>query len=331
MRKSVIYNLDITEVIVMGRKKDNWFGQLYNFNNKERSTNNYIKYMLLRTQSMFKYNGLPDTIPQKYLELFLQMNGHCAIVSVNGLLYAVEGGYGGTPDPYYIPTEYIVANPALELTKTYTIDSDCVIMQNDILNLGLYPLMLKYSTALTENDISMRMVSINARIQSLISAGDDRTKKEADAFIKGIEDGKLSAVFESQFLDGIRTQPYGNTGNSNLITNLIEYHQYQKASFFNDLGLNANYNMKRESLNSNESQLNDDMLKPLIDEMLETRRECLEKVNNMYGTNITVDLSSVWKENEQEHDAELDILESQAEKEDNEDEQSQGDVSELDE
>ena len=72
------------------------------------------------------------------------------------------------------------------------------------------------------------------------------------------------------------------------LTNLIEYHQYLKAGLFNELGLNSNYNMKRESINSNESQLNDDMLHPLIDDMLARRREALEEVNAMFGLNVSV-------------------------------------------
>ena len=60
--------------------------------------------------------------------------------------------------------------------------------------------------------------------------------------------------------------------------------------------------MKRESLNSNETQLNDDMLHPFIDNMLKCRREALAKINEKYGTNITVEFNSAWKTNEVELD-----------------------------
>jgi PhoPQ-activated pathogenicity-related protein len=55
--------------------------------------------------------------------------------------------------------------------------------------------------------------------------------------------------------------------------------------------------MKRESLNSNETQLNDDMLIPLVDDMLICRQEMIESLNNKYGLNITVELSDVWANN----------------------------------
>ena len=97
-----------------------------------------------------------------------------------------------------------------------------------------------------------------------------------------------------------------------ILTDLIEERQYVKASFFNELGLNSNYNMKRESINSNESQLNDDMLHPLIDTMLAMRKEALEEVNAMFGTNITVEFNSAWADNEIENDLTMEVMEAEA-------------------
>jgi hypothetical protein len=66
--------------------------------------------------------------------------------------------------------------------------------------------------------------------------------------------------------------------------------------------------MKRESINSNESQLNDDMLHPLIDNMLAERKAGIKKVNDMFGTDIEVDFSGAWLSNEIEEQAILDTM-----------------------
>ena len=47
--------------------------------------------------------------------------------------------------------------------------------------------------------------------------------------------------------------------------------------------------MKREALGAGESGLNADILFPLVDDMLANRQECLDEVNKMFGTNITVE------------------------------------------
>ena len=84
------------------------------------------------------------------------------------------------------------------------------------------------------------------------------------------------------------------TTNSVYITQLIELIQYYKASMYNELGLNANYNMKRERLNLGEVSMNVDVLLPYVDNMLKERQNAVEKINEMFDTEISVKLSSSW-------------------------------------
>ena len=102
----------------------------YDFKNKQRCVQNYVYYMLNRTLTMFEYDGLPDTIPKIDLERFIQQNGEVCIAKHNDNLYAFTAGLGGFPDVYYEPTEMIVANPALDLSKSYKIGIDCVRFRN---------------------------------------------------------------------------------------------------------------------------------------------------------------------------------------------------------
>lgn len=270
----------------------------YDFSDKKNCINTHIRYMLNRTQSMFKWDGLPDTIPQRNLELIIQCNGCAAFYKHNGELYAFSGGLGGEPNPYYMPTIFTIANPALKLSVNAEIDKDCVIVPNDAMYLGLLPLFSKYATSITENELSIMVALINSRIPALISSDNDGATKSAEKYIDDIKEGKLGVIASQAFFEGIKTQPYGANANTNIITNLIESQQYLRATWFNDLGLNANYNMKRESINSGESQLNDDALLPLIDNMLECRKKAVEKINKMFDTSISVDLASAWKDNQ---------------------------------
>lgn len=265
---------------------------------KDIITRQYVRYMFNRTNNIFHYEGLPKTIPARNLELYLQMNGLTGIAKVNGELYALVGGFGGEPNAYYEPTIYTVANPYLNYNAMLKNEKDCVVIYNDSTRFGLRDLNILYASLLAENKITMRLADINLRSMFLISAPDDRTKKSADAFIENLEKGKMSTVGESQFFDGVKVNPT-QSSYSNTLTDLIEYEQYLKASWFNDLGLDANYNMKRESLNSNESQMNDDALIPLVEDMLIQRKTGIEKVNEMFGTKITVELNSIWKKNQQ--------------------------------
>ena len=300
--------------------------KFYDFKNKDKSVSAYVGYMLSRTQSMFKYSGLPESIPQRIVELYMQTNGNVCFTKHNEQLYVFTGGLGGEPDEYYMPTIYTVSNPYLKFNKNLKIGVDCVVIPSDSLYIGLLPMYSRYASLMVENDISMRLVDINARIISLISAPDDRTEQAAKSYLKDIEDGKLGVIAETAFLDGVKTQPYASTGSSGRITDLIEYQQYLKAGWFNDLGLQSNYNMKRESINSNEAQLNEDALLPLIDDMLNCRKIGLEKVNAMFGTNITVELASSWSER-QDPEKEDEDLKNSGQPENEEEREEKEDVS----
>ena len=106
----------------------------------------------------------------------------------------------------------------------------------------------------------------------------------------------------------------------------IETKQYLMGSWLNELGLNANYNMKREAINESEADLNEDSLLPMIDDMLEQRKLLCENLNKKFGTNISVELSSSWKKIRKE----IDLREEQ-QKVDSEDNTSEEDVSGEDE
>lgn len=276
---------------------------LVNFEEKEKNFNDLIKIYLNRCLAMFKYTNLPDTIPQEYLELYLLKNGHCAIIKdKNDKLIATWGNFGAEPNEYYIPKEYLITNPYLKISKTeYDVAAgDIAVIKNDPLFVGILPILRKYLSLITENELSINLAIINTRIQQIISADDDATKASAELYLKRVNEGKQGVISSNAFLKGLNIIPTSGVNSNSAIQALIELEQYLKASLFNELGLNANYNMKRESLNSNESQLNDDMLRPLIDVMFEARKTNCDLINSKFDTNISVELSSTWKEMEED-------------------------------
>lgn len=296
------------------KSRNEWiFGQIKNpLEDKEYAVRNAVVQMLNKSTRIFKYENLPETIPQKDLEVLLQIGGFAIFGKDNqGDLYVYRGGLGGEPNPYYLPTTAVVANPALKLSRTYTIDDDCVVMLNDNFYQGLMPLFSKYANLLIEAEISLKYAIINARVPALVQADNDNTYKSAVEFFKKVTEGKEYGVIASrEFFDGIQSQDFYKQA---YIKDLIESIQYIKGSWYNEIGLNAAFNMKREAINKAEATMNEDILYPTVDTMLECRRQGLEKVNAMFGTNITVDFDSVWKQNDVQEELELEIMRNEAE------------------
>lgn len=296
-----------------------------NILNKKESVFNYFMLMLDRSNQMFKYSGLPKTISFEMLETFLQVNGHIGFAEVGGNLYALPGSLGGSQDCYYRPTQYIMANPVLgtvqgkilnhlePLDKEYWSQlTDCVLCKNDTNFQGLFYLFARYATQLAENDISVRSAQINSRQRTVVITQNDRQAASADAYFKNLEDGKIGATISKDFQDSIRV---ANTSTQapNTIIQLIELQQYLKASWFNEMGLNANFNMKREYLSEEELRASTDLLLPLVDNMLFCRQEALELVNKTFGTNISVEKNSAWANKQEELDTEQEQKEADLE------------------
>lgn len=298
-----------------------------NILDKERGINQYVSYMLDRTNSMFEYDNLPDTIPAYMLELYLQIFGYAAFVRVDSTnpintpstvttepgVYIMFGGIGGERDIYYRPKLFTGANPRIKNSIQSTIlypgdptdtPNACVVMPSDHNYMGLLPLFNRYAQQLVENDISIRSAQINARAQVGISTSTDRDRASAQKYLDDLEAGKLGIIGETAFLDGISVANV-STQSANHIVQLIELQQYLKASWYNELGLNVNFNMKREYMSEEEIAVNTDILLPLVDDMLRCREESIALINDVFDLNISVHKSSAWANKEQEELAAL--------------------------
>lgn len=282
---------------------------------KTKSSEYYFRYLLDRTMMMFEYKNLPDTIDPNVLERYLQVNGVACITEAKGKLYCFGGSWGGEQDVYYRPTKFIIANPHISqltedktFTKEVTIFGDephtGVLMRNDTEWASLTPLIARYAVLMCENCVTIRVADIMLRILALLTAGTDKEKKSAEAYLSKLEAGELGIIGSNSFKQSINMQsPPSNNGS--YLTQFIELQQYLKGSFFNELGLRANYNMKREAIGAGESTLDADAILPLCDNMLKCRREDISQLNDLYGLDIKVDFSSAWLENRLEASANI--------------------------
>ena len=267
--------------------------KFYDYLEKKRNIGIENEITYNKTMAMFKYHNLPDSLPCYELENLLQKNGFACVAKVESELYAFDGGLGGEPDVYYRPTICTVANPALNLSKDFVINKDCVIVKNDSNMVGLSHTISKYNTLLTENEITILIALINSRMSVIFSGSDSATKTSAEQYLSMIKQGKLGVISDNAFLESLSINMGNNTRN-NVFEDLIRLNMYLKASLNNSIGLNSNTALKKERLITAEIDVNNTSLYPLIDDMLECRRIGVEKINELFGTEITVELNSSW-------------------------------------
>jgi len=274
--------------------------------------------MFIKTNTMFDYGGdfgkgKSEKITKRYMELVIQSRGYCAVAEKDGKLYATFGTLGGRPRWDYLPSKVIIANPYIPLYKECEIDKNAVIIPNDSMYYGLMPLHLYYATKMTDNDLSRRLLMINTRALNLLLAKDSDVYNSLTTVLEKLEKGELSAILDDNIeqIETLKSIPFGVEKSSQTFIQLLEDMQYCRGSWWNDIGVQSNYNMKRESITSSENILNIDSLMPFADTMIEERKRAVEKINNMFGVEWTVDYSSAWKKLR----TELKLKEEQLEKE----------------
>ena len=280
--------------------------------NKEMLIDSYFKYMEAKTLKMFEWENLPDTIPERELELILQICRFDIFTRAKTeeceKLFVFYGGLGGMPNEYYQPTQAIVSNPYLRFSSVLDLDDyikkdgNAVLGWNDSMHVGLFPLHSKYAGLLAETDLTLKYDLINMRFNNILTADDDNMKKSLEEMYNQVADGTGFGIIVTKKFMGeanldkveLRSQAHNMQ-----LKDIIETKQYLIGSWYNEIGLNANYNMKREAINESEADMNEDTLLPFIDDMLRQREILAEQLNEKFADLLTKGkvrpkISSAW-------------------------------------
>lgn len=279
---------------------------------KQMLIDSYFKYMMIKTLKMFKWNNLPKTIPERELELILQLCRFAIFTKAptddGEKLFVFYGGLGGMPNEYYQPTQAIVTNPYLKFFDVLKLDDyikndgKAVVGWNDGMHIGLFSLHNRYASLLAETDLTLKYQLVNMRFNNVLTADDDTTKESLETMYKKVEDGTgFGIVVTKKFMEETNVDKIELRSQSHQmqLKDTIETKQYLMGSWLNELGLNANYNMKREAINESEADLNEDSLLPMIDDMLQQRKLICDALNEKFADlldgEVSVKLSSSWQ------------------------------------
>ena len=269
----------------------------------------YFKWLTNKVMSCFiisdaNQSERTSSIDWNYVKMNLILNGEICITDFNDKLYGCIGARGGTPNEYYVPTQFIIANPVLG-SKQVTIDEDGVVIYNTkidkymytgataIFATGLYDLIEQTATLLADNIISINCSQINARITTFFTADSEAQAAAGELILKRMYAGKPYAILKNDLLEKINVNPVNTQAAGQNITELVELHNYIIANFFQSIGIKSNNVMKRERLIRDEIESQDDFLQVSILEILSSWQEGLDKVNEMYGTSFSVKLNPV--------------------------------------
>lgn len=263
----------------------------------------FRKKLIDTAASVLTWENLPPSFDETFLNTELIENGIIGIIKENDTLYTVRGNWGGEPNEYYKPSQFIYANPVLG-SGSPTIGENVAVIHLTTEDANPFTLtgglsMLIDSTAmlLADNILSLNVAQKNTRAMLIADADNEQTRNSAEQVLKSLYNGEPYKVVLKKMTDSFTVNPLSTVRTADAMKQLIENHQYILSQFMQELGINSNYNMKRERLISSEVALNAECLDTLIDDIEENVNRGVDMCNSMFGTNIKFRVHRYGEEN----------------------------------
>lgn len=248
--------------------------------------------LLKRAMGVIKWKNLPDYWEENFLKYVLFINGYVCVVNTDRYgvipLNCTLGGVG----VMYQPTFCMIANPRIKGIIQPIIHEDCEIIKMNPDYKGVMDLVNYHAGKLALASESADMNLWNSKLAYVFTA---RNKAGAESFKKlfdKIMNGEPAVVQDKNLLDD-EGNPAWATFSQNLAQNYIangifELMRGLEIEFDRDIGI-PYADGKRERLITSEVTVNDNERSVNLDQWVEEINKCCERVNRMFGLNISVE------------------------------------------
>lgn len=277
----------------------------------------YFDFILRLLYRVILFEGIPETVDETFFKLILYTQGKITffdgqkIDEAASQLLALNCSRAAEPTVYYIPRQVLVTNPRLKKSYMLTPGTDCEVIylsEADRYNLseingGLFNLIERTATMLADNDISINIAQKNTRLVNLVSGDTQNTVDSIKAVIASMYEGDPTIVVKSSLIDKLQGVPIIQNSTNNNLIELIQVQQYIISHFYEMIGLTTHDQMKKERLITAEINDNIDLAIFNIDDILESIQEGLQRVNAMFGVNITARLNPIIEQQRQQREA----------------------------
>ena len=264
----------------------------YDVTSKTKNVQNIIDGVLNKTLTMFLYNNLPDSLPIDELEKILQLSGTGFVTMIDEQLVVLKGAYSyDEVDIYNRPLKINCYLPDKKQYKMFKI-SDGVLIKNDYLERGLLPIFKKWGYLINESELTLIIANRYKRMVKTFIANDDPTAESVRTYLTKVDNGESSVITSNMLWESVKIDGESNT---NTLHELIEYDNYIKSELYKEIGLYSNDNMKKERLISSEVENGMNSIFPLVDNMWNCRQQAINKINEKFNTNISVEFTSSWE------------------------------------
>ena len=249
---------------------------------------------------MFDWEGLPEDIPAREIELNLLLTGHCVIlVDDEGRLYAPPTSIYGQ-DRYYQPTNAVFASPTVSGQNTYTIGKDCVCIYNSSLkesawyirtDNGLLSFIKRYARMLADIESTINIYTVNQRLTAVPVTEDQNVAQSIKAFFRKLIQGKREIITDNNLIESFRNVDIiSKTTLKDGVNDWLIARDKVFEQMYRDLGVRM-YQPKKAQVTESELESNDQVLLIALDDLDKARKEGAEELNQMFGARFGFEAS----------------------------------------
>lgn len=261
----------------------------------------FFDYLYRAARRCIVFKNLPDTFYEPFFAMTLFINGKIAVFRRNsGELVALNCAEASNPDLYYVPSKVIVVNPRFKgESYNLTPGEDCEVIyctSQDMYRFGvstggLYSLISITARLLADNFISLNCAQRNTRLTTALAADDELTQVSIEYVLREMYNGRPYKVVQKTLIDKLENIPLQQTGSNQNLIQLLETHKYIISEFYAAIGIDEAQQMKRERLVTAEVEQGAELPIFNINDIYETIKDGVERVNAMFGTEISVEIN----------------------------------------
>ena len=235
---------------------------------------------------LFIYEGTDELLPRE-IEERLFLAGHCGITQYDSKITAFFGSFFG-PTVYQDEwTSYNVHSPIY--SGTYNIGKNIVVINNNSLRNPSFMHVDHYAKLLAHAEVTLMMTMVQARdAGGAPVAQNEKVKQSILSYQAKQFNGKIGCIMDQS---GIGVEYMGADKHTYTdISSIWEVRTKLLKNFYSDIGIRSSFD-KRSNTVVDEITSDSTMLLYNVSDMLEERIIGIDKVNEMFGTNISVRLS----------------------------------------
>ena len=275
---------------------------MYNVNSVPEGFDYWFYKLLNYCLQIFRYKGLPDSLPGRELLMNLIITGHSVIFENKGELITARTTIYDF-DLYYRPTKATYGNPVIKSrTLEFGKDAEIVyltrisgnVLNRQAVDSGLITFIKRYARMLADIESTISIYTVNSRFTAYPVGGSDQVRQSLENFYNQISIGKKAVITDDVILESFRNVDIVGYRGGDKVNDWLIARDKVLSMFFRDIGVKFQQEQKKAQLTEDEVEADEQLLLLNVKDMLEVQQEGLDRVNKHWGTGITVELNPAY-------------------------------------